>query len=52
MEQRLVMAKLIWNFDVDLTLESEGWLEGQKAYFLWKKPALMVKLTPVKRNAE
>lgn len=49
---RLVLARLIWNFDITLSPQSKGWLESQKAYFLWQKPALKVQLTPVSRVKE
>ncbi|KAI1849772.1 hypothetical protein JX265_008110 [Neoarthrinium moseri] len=45
-EMRLILAKIIYNFDLTLADESRNWLEGQKAYILWEKPALDVYLTP------
>lgn len=50
METRLTTAKLLHNFDVELMPASVGWMDGQKAYFLWEKLALEVKLTPVERR--
>ncbi|KAK5999320.1 hypothetical protein QM012_005595 [Aureobasidium pullulans] len=47
-EIRLALAKTIWHFDLELQRESEGWLD-QKSFTFWKKPALMVKMTPVHR---
>ena len=44
MEMRLVLARLLWNFDVELCEESSQWME-QKVFFLWEKSPLMVKLT-------
>lgn len=46
---RLVLAKLVWNFDMRLAEDSKNWLDGQKAHFLWDKPALNVHLSPVVR---
>jgi cytochrome P450 len=43
-EMRTILARLVWNFDMELLPESEGWDEGQKIYVLWHKPPLMVKL--------
>ncbi len=42
---RLILARVIFNFDMELADKSDNWMEGQKAYFLWKKPALDVYLT-------
>ena len=49
-ELRLVLARLLWNFDLKLMPESEEWIERQKVYFLWEKIPLMVKLKPVVHN--
>ncbi|KAJ5933979.1 sterigmatocystin biosynthesis P450 monooxygenase stcL [Penicillium verhagenii] len=43
MEMRLVLAKLMYNFDIELCEESENWID-QDVYSLWHKPALMVEL--------
>ncbi|KAI1381331.1 benzoate 4-monooxygenase cytochrome P450 [Hypoxylon crocopeplum] len=47
METRVILAKLIYNFDIELMPECTNWLETQKNYIAWHKPPLMVKLTPV-----
>lgn len=47
METRVILAKLIYNFDIELMPECRNWLENQKNYIAWHKPPLMVKLTPV-----
>jgi len=46
-EMRLIMARLIWNFDLELAAGSEEWGTEQRAYLVWEKGPLMVKLTPV-----
>ncbi|KIW01823.1 uncharacterized protein PV09_06675 [Verruconis gallopava] len=48
MEMRIILARLLWNFDLELCDESRNWRE-QKAFILYEKPPLMVKLT-VKRR--
>ncbi|KAK8022078.1 cytochrome P450 [Apiospora rasikravindrae] len=48
-EMRLILAKIVYNFDMRIAEESRGWLEGQKAFTVWDKPPLQVYLTPVKR---
>ncbi|KAK7753574.1 hypothetical protein SLS62_004432 [Diatrype stigma] len=47
-EMRLIMAKIIFNFDMRLADESRDWYKNSKAYGTWQKPPLMVHLTPVK----
>jgi hypothetical protein len=47
-EMRLILAQVIWNFDMELTTESENWAD-QKIFSLWEKTPLYVKLTPVVR---
>jgi cytochrome P450 len=45
-EMRLIMAKVLYNFDFDLCPESDDWL-NQDSYTLWEKHPLMVKLKSV-----
>ncbi|KAK4205300.1 putative isotrichodermin C-15 hydroxylase [Triangularia verruculosa] len=49
-EMRLILARLMWNFDLELMPESENW-NDQKIYTLWEKGAINVKLTPVVRES-
>ncbi|KAA8647482.1 cytochrome P450 [Aspergillus tanneri] len=49
-EMRLILARLIYNFDMKLSTDSVGWMERQKIFFLWNKPPLHVYLTPVQRS--
>jgi cytochrome P450 len=46
MEMRLVLARVLWNFDVDFAESEKGknWLD-QRVFLLWEKPPMMVKLT-------
>lgn len=43
---RIIMANILWHFDLELCPESNSWLD-QKAFIIWHKPALMVKVKPV-----
>ena len=43
-EMRLILARLVWNFDMKLCDESNMWMEGQKNYLFWYKPDLMMEL--------
>jgi hypothetical protein len=47
---RLVMAKLVWNFDFELDPRSKDWIDQNKVYLLWEKPQLWLKLIPRKRE--
>lgn len=50
-EMRLILAKVLWNFDLSLDEErmrrdgTPDWLK-QRAFALWEKKPLWVKLTP------
>lgn len=48
-EMRLILAKVLWHFDLELMEESKSWQERQKSYILWHKFPLMCRLTPVPR---
>ncbi|CAK7235173.1 hypothetical protein SBRCBS47491_009201 [Sporothrix bragantina] len=45
-EMRLILAKMIWNFNMELDARSKGWLEKNVVYLLWEKPELFIRLTP------
>ncbi|KAK2814459.1 hypothetical protein FQN49_008179, partial [Arthroderma sp. PD_2] len=40
-ELRLVLARILWNFDLELSPESMNWTDNQSIYGLWKKAPLM-----------
>jgi len=51
MEQRLVMSRLLWNFDVYPADSAELWdpqeeMKHMRAFLTWEKPDLNVKLVP------
>ena len=43
-EMRLILAKVLWNFDLKLGSQSEGWAENQRTFALWEKPPLMAEI--------
>ncbi|PYI09787.1 benzoate 4-monooxygenase cytochrome P450 [Aspergillus sclerotiicarbonarius CBS 121057] len=43
-EMRLIMSKLLWNFDIKGTKANEGWTD-QKTYIVWEKKPLMVHMS-------
>ena len=54
-EMRLIVAKLLWHFDIALDTEKMGKQEGkntwtnQKMYVVWERRPLWVKVSPVLR---
>ncbi|KAF2819605.1 cytochrome P450 monooxygenase-like protein [Ophiobolus disseminans] len=46
-ELRLILAHLLFAFDLTLVDPAQQWMDGQKLFTLWEKPSLMVRLTPV-----
>ncbi|MCJ1470805.1 hypothetical protein MMC07_009452 [Pseudocyphellaria aurata] len=44
-EMRLVIARLIYNFEIDLCVESQNWIDHQEVYFIWEHGPLMVQLS-------
>jgi cytochrome P450 len=45
-EMRLILARLLWNFDIRLDPKSAGWDHRSKSYFIWERGPLNVFLTP------
>lgn len=50
-EMRLILARIVYAFDIQLSEGSKDWLGRQKNYILWEKPALDVYLKPVSRQS-
>ena len=44
-EMRLILAKMVWHFDMQLANPKSDWTK-QPIYGLWDKNPLLVKLTP------
>ena len=43
LEMRSILARVLWNFDMELDETSQRWMD-QKEYTLWDKPSLWVRL--------
>lgn len=43
---RMILARIIWNFDLSIAPQSRNWIADNRVYFLWEKPPLEVALTP------
>ena len=46
-EMRLVLTKILWNFDAELQDDSKAWDQGQKINMYWEKGSMNVKLIQV-----
>lgn len=47
---RLILARIIWNFDLELVDECKGWAMNMKIFLLWEKSDLCVNLKSVVRG--
>lgn len=45
-EMRLILARIIWKFDMQLDRDSDNWNERSDIYLFWEKPALNIHLVP------
>ncbi|KAK3306248.1 cytochrome P450 [Chaetomium strumarium] len=45
-EMRLILARVVWAFDIKLAEDAKGWDERSKMYLLWEKGPVNVFLTP------
>ncbi|KAG8170257.1 hypothetical protein KVR01_001002 [Diaporthe batatas] len=41
-EMRMLMCKVLWNFDLALAEDSRNWIDQCKAFSIWEKPPLHV----------
>ncbi|ORY67568.1 cytochrome P450 [Pseudomassariella vexata] len=48
-ELRIIMAKLLLHFDMELPKEMEEWRSGCQPHIVWDKPPLMVKMKRARR---
>jgi cytochrome P450 len=48
-EMRLLLAKMLWNFDFELENPEVDWHSTLRAYLIWDRTPLKVRLQPVKR---
>ena len=49
-ETRLILARMIWNFDLMLDNDSKTWIDDNEVYMIWEKMPLNVYLTPRKKT--
>lgn len=41
---RLILARVLWNFDLEIEADSLEWYHTQSIFSFWQKPALNVRL--------
>ncbi|USP74920.1 cytochrome P450 [Curvularia clavata] len=46
MEMFLLLAKMLWRYDLELVNKDVGWLDEGKVYVMWWKPKLMIRFHP------
>lgn len=46
-EMRIIMAKVLWHFDLELCEQSDRWAD-QKVFNLWQKPELWCRARPIR----
>ncbi|OTB03603.1 hypothetical protein M426DRAFT_321523 [Hypoxylon sp. CI-4A] len=49
-ETRLILARILFKFDIELAPSAKGWIENQKCKTLWHKPELPIYLKPRKAD--
>jgi cytochrome P450 len=47
-ELRLILARLVWKFDLLRQPGNDEWVENMRGYTLWDKPPLMTKFAIAK----
>jgi hypothetical protein len=53
-ELRLILAKLLWNFDVELAAQSDHprWIQEQKTALIWEKLPLYCELEDARAKSK
>lgn len=46
---RLILAKMLWHFDFELADPTEDWYAGLRAFMVWERGSLRIRLKVVKR---
>ena len=46
LEMRLILARMLWSFDMQLAPECQDW-DNQESWIQWDKKPLLVKLRPL-----
>ena len=46
MEINLLLAKMLWKYDLELVNNNVDWLNEGKVYVMWWKPELIIRFHP------
>nr|AVY05532.1 cytochrome P450 monooxygenase [Nodulisporium sp.] len=49
-EMRLILARILYRFDIELAPGAQDWMKNQRFYSLWDKPELPVYLKPARTS--
>ena len=49
---RLIMARVLWSFDLEMEADSIDWYHTQSIFSFWQKPAHNVRLIPRRFDPE
>lgn len=49
-EMRLLMAKMLYHFDFELAAHDDDWFSHLKAFMVWQKEKLPIRLKAVVRS--
>ena len=45
-EMRFILARMLWNFEIEIARESVDWADGLRSWLVWEKRPLQVYLKP------
>ncbi|KAH8812646.1 cytochrome P450 ClCP1 [Xylogone sp. PMI_703] len=48
-EMRLLLAKMLWHFNFELEQPEEDWYGSLRAFMVWERKSLRIRLTPIKQ---
>ncbi|KAF4448963.1 cytochrome P450 [Fusarium albosuccineum] len=49
-EMRMILSRLVWNFDISIAEESLSWYDKAEVYILWQEGPLNIYLSPRKQD--
>ena len=52
LELRIILTKLLWKFDMELTDDKLDWNLMNKNYVFWEKPSLPIRFRPRDRSSD
>lgn len=52
MEMRIILARLVWEFDLELLSTEVDWERDTEVKLLWRKPKLRVRFKSARTDSE